>query len=239
MPKNAENSGITNTFTKRAITDQRNFRGSDGYDKAQKAVRWPFGYRLSYTTFRYSDLRVEGRTVRVTVTNTGTIAGAEVVQLYVCPPQDGIHRPVRELKGFQKIMLQPGEKQTVTIQLDNRAFALWKNGWVVPPGRYGIEIGGLKAEIRIDGGKQPVPAWQSGSWYETYTSSPTQAGWEAVLGRSYTPTPLKKGQFTMDNTVEEMKDYSLVMKIMYRAVEGTVAKGSAGKRTIATRSFGC
>ena len=223
--------------TKDALYLEGVYVGYRYYDKAQKAVRWPFGYGLSYTTFRYSDLRVEGRTVRVTVTNTGTIAGAEVVQLYVCPPQDGIHRPVRELKGFQKIILQPGEKQIVSIQLGNRPFALWNNGWVIPSGRYGIEIGGLKSEIWIDGEAQPVPAWQSGNWYETCTGSPTQAGWEAVLGRSYVPTPLKKGRFTMDNTVEEMKDYSLVMKIMYRAVEGTVAKGFGGKKDYSNPEF--
>ena len=136
------------------------------YDKAQKAVRWPFGYGLSYTTFGYDHLRTEGRTVSVTVTNTGNAAGAEVVQLYVRPPQDGVHRPVRELKGFRKVFLQPGEAQTVTFALDNRAFSIWQNGWDVLAGSYGVEAGGLTAQIRVDGETLPIPEWQAGSWYE-------------------------------------------------------------------------
>ena len=75
------------------------------YDKAGVPVRWPFGYGLSYTTFAYSDLTVDGNAVSVAVKNTGSYAGAEVVQLSVKAPQDGLHRPIRELKGFQKIFL--------------------------------------------------------------------------------------------------------------------------------------
>ena len=215
--------------TKDALYMEGVYVGYRYYDKAHKAVRWPFGYGLSYTSFGYSDLRLEGRTVSVTVANTGDMAGAEVVQLYVRPPQGSIHRPVRELKGFQKVFLQLGESRTVAFDLDDRAFALWQDGWKVPAGTYGVEIGGLTAEIQVDGVTMPVPAWQAGSWYETCQGAPTQAGWEAMLGRKYVPPVLQKGRFTMDNTVEEMKNHSLIMKIMYKAVEATIAKGFGGK----------
>lgn len=215
--------------TKDALYLEGVYVGYRYYDKARKAVRWPFGYGLSYTTFGYSDLKAEDRTVRVTVTNTGNLEGAEVVQLYIRPPQDGIHRPVRELKGFQKVFLQPGEVKTISFALDDRAFALWQDGWKVPAGAYGVEIGGLTAQIQVDGVTLPVPDWQKESWYEGCAGAPTQAGWAAMLGRKYVPSTPKKGQFTMDNTVMEMKDYCLIMKIMYKAVESTIAKGFGGK----------
>ena len=200
------------------------------YDKAGVPVRWPFGFGLSYTEFAYSDLTVEGDTVSVTVRNVGKCSGAEVVQLYLAAPQEGLHRPVRELKGFQKVHLQPGESETVRFTLTSRSFAVWQEGWKVPGGTYTVCIGGLTAEIKKSGDDLPIPAWQKGSWYERCTGKPNPADWEKMLGHSYTPPVLKKGSFTMDNTVVEMKDYSLVMKIMFKAVEATVAKGFGGKK---------
>ena len=200
------------------------------YDKAGVPVRWRFGFGLSYTEFAYSDLTVEGDTVSVTVRNTGKCAGAEVVQLYLAAPQEGLHRPVRELKGFQKVHLQPGESETVRFTLTDRSFALWQDGWKVPGGTYTVCIGGLTAEIEKSGDDLSIPAWQKGSWYERCTGKPNQADWERMLGHSYTPPVLKKGSFTMDNTVMEMKGYSLMMKIMFKVVESTVAKGFGGKK---------
>ena len=207
------------------------------YDKAGVPVRWPFGYGLSYTKFAYSDLTVEDDTVTVAVRNTGKRAGAEVVQLYLAAPQDGIHRPVRELKGFQKVHLQPGESETVRFTLIDRNFAVWQDGWKVPGGTYTVCIGSLTAEIKKSGHDLPVPAWQKGSWYERCAGKPNPADWEKMLGHSYTPPVLKKGSFTMDNTVMEMKDYSLVMKIMFKAVESTVAKGFGGKKDYENPDF--
>lgn len=199
------------------------------YGKAGVPVRWPFGYGLSYTTFAYSDLTVDGNAVSVAVKNTGSYAGAEVVQLSVKTPQDGLHRPIRELKGFQKIFLEPGQRQTVTFSLTDRSFAVWQDGWKIPAGKYTVCIGGLTASIEKSGETLPVPAWQKGSFYESCTGKPDQAQWEAMLGRRYAPPVLKKGSFTMENTVEEMKDYSLIMKIMYKATEHVIAKGNGGK----------
>ena len=220
-----------------ALYEEGVYVGYRYYDKAGVPVRWPFGYGLSYTEFSYSDLTVNGDTVSVTVRNTGKCAGAEVVQLYMESPQDGLHRPLRELKGFRKVFLQPGETKTVTFPLTDRSFAVWQEGWQVPAGKYTVCIGGLRAEIEKNGDVLPVPAWQGGSWYERCTGKPNYADWEAMLERKYTPPVLKKGSFTMENTVEEMKDHSLIMKIMFRAVEATIAKGFGGKKDYENPEF--
>lgn len=220
-----------------ALYEEGLYVGYRYYEKSGVAVRWPFGYGLSYTEFSYSDLTVNGDTVSVTVRNTGKRAGAEVVQLYIRAPQDGLHRPLRELKGFQKVFLQSGESRTVTFPLTDRSFAVWQGGWKIPAGKYTVCIGGLTAEVEKSGETLPVPAWQKGSFYESCTGKPNQADWEAMLGRTYAPPVLKKGSFTMDNTVMEMKDYSLVMKIMFKAVEATVAKGFGGKKDYENPEF--
>ena len=207
------------------------------YDKAGVPVRWPFGYGLSYTEFAYSNLAVDGDTVSVAIKNTGSFAGAEVVQLYMEAPQDGLHRPLRELKGFQKVFLQPGETQTVTFPLTDRSFAVWQDGWNIPAGTYAVCVGGLRVEIEKNGDVLLVPTWQKGSWYACCKGKPNQTAWEAMLGRAYTPPVLKKGSFTMDNTVMEMKDHSLIMKIMFRAVEATIAKGFGGKKDYENPEF--
>ena len=207
------------------------------YDKAGVPVRWPFGYGLSYTEFSYSDLTVNGDTVSVTVRNIGAFAGAEVVQLYMETPQDGLHRPLRELKGFQKIFLQPGESRIVHFTLTGRSFAVWQDGWKIPAGTYAVCIDNLRGKMEKSGDVLPVPAWQKGSWYAGCTGKPNQTDWELMLGRTYTPPVLKKGSFTMDNTVMEMKDHSLIMKIMFRAVESTIAKGFGGKKDYENPEF--
>lgn len=229
-------SGIYGKTTD-ALYQEGIYMGYRYYDKAGVPVRWPFGFGLSYTEFSYSDLTVEGDTVSVTVQNVGKCSGVEVVQLYLAAPQDGLHRPVRELKGFQKVHLQPGESETVRFTLTSRSFALWQDGWKVPGGTYTVCVGGLTVEVEKKGHDLPVPSWQKGSWYERCTGKPNQADWERMLGHSYTPPVLKKGSFTMDNTVMEMKDYSLMMKIMFKAVESTVAKGFGGKKDYENPDF--
>lgn len=214
------------------------------YDKAQKAVRYPFGYGLSYTSFEYSDLCVQDRKVTVQIKNTGNYSGAEVVQLYIAPPKGGIFRPFRELKGFGRVELEPGESKTVEFTLDDRSFAIWSDGWTVPSGYYTVQIGASSRDIRLEQGVEivgeeiAVPAWQSGSWYDTMNGQPSREEWEKLMGH---PVPIipepKKGQFTMDSTCMEMKDHSLVMKIQYMVTENIIAKGFGGKKDMSDPSY--
>lgn len=141
-----------------AIYSEGIFVGYRYYDKKKMKVQFPFGYGLSYTTFSYDNLRLSaGRitdldTVKVSVdvTNTGKVAGKEVVQVYVSAPESDVFRPVRELKGFAKVALEAGETKTVTVQLDSRSFAYWSiriNDWFVKSGEYQIQIGRSSRDI--------------------------------------------------------------------------------------------
>ena len=205
------------------------------YDKAKKEVRWPYGYGLSYSSFELRDFRVEGSEVSVNITNTSNIEGSEVVQLYIGQKDPILHRPVKELKHFEKVFLKPQETKNVSFTLKDEDFALWDDGFKKVKGSYLIEVGTgsrqicFEEMIEVDGETVEAPAWQKGSWYENFEGKLSQSEWEKLLGKKYESSKLIKGQFTMENTVEEMKDYSLIMKIMYKAVEKTIAKGFDGR----------
>ncbi len=138
------------------------FVGYRYYDKKKMQVRFPFGYGLSYTAFEYSDLKLDrervgdGETLRVScrVKNAGNRDGREVVQLYVAPENSGVIRPVKELKGFAKVSLAPGEEKEVSFLLDKRAFSYYEeriHGWFEESGSYGILVGVSSADIRLSG----------------------------------------------------------------------------------------
>ena len=135
------------------------FIGYRYYDAKSVPVQFPFGYGLSYTTFAYSNPKVsaatfkdvDGLTVSIDVTNTGSRAGKEIVQVYVHDRQARLVRPPKELKGFAKIELQPGETKTVNIPLDFRAFAYYDpayHQWITEDGEFDILIGASAADIR-------------------------------------------------------------------------------------------
>ena len=137
------------------------FVGYRYYDKKEMGVLYPFGYGLSYTTFSYSGLKADKTEINdtdtlqvsVTVKNTGDRAGKEVIQLYVGSlpgPEKAAIRPVRELKGFEKVELQPGESKEVSFTLDKRSFAFYNSeipGWYVEDGEYEISIGKSSREL--------------------------------------------------------------------------------------------
>lgn len=142
------------------------FVGYRYYDKKEAEVLFPFGHGLSYTTFAYSDLRLSASeitdqdtlTAFVKVKNTGKCAGKAVVQLYVGDIESSVFRPVRELKGFEKVSLEPGEEKEVRFTLDKRSFAYWNmqiHDWHVESGAFAIEIGrssrdiALRAEVNV------------------------------------------------------------------------------------------
>ena len=121
---------------------------------------FPFGFGLSYTTFEYSNLKlVPGHdtngpvvTAEFDLANTGPRAGAEVAELYIHQENPTLPRPLKELKGFKKVLLNPGEKQTVSIPLGVRSFAFYdpaRNGWVSEAGNFEILVGSSSRDIRL------------------------------------------------------------------------------------------
>ena len=122
------------------------------FTTAEKTVRFPFGYGMSYTTFAYSDMAADEQGVSLTVTNTGSVAGTEIVQLYVAKKNSELFRPAKELKGFARVTLAPGEKQRITIMLDDKAFRFWSvkaNRWEIEGGEYELLVGASVEDIRL------------------------------------------------------------------------------------------
>ena len=146
------------------VTEYREgvFVGYRYYDKKKMDVLFPFGYGLSYTTFEYSSLKLSAAklkdtdtlTATVTIKNTGSLAGKAVVQLYVGDAESTPIRPVRELKGFSKVELQPGESRDISFMLDKRSFAYWNrdiHDWHVETGAFTIEAGSSSRDLPLRG----------------------------------------------------------------------------------------
>lgn len=138
------------------------FMGYRGFDKNGTEPQYPFGYGLSYTTFAYSDLSVAPAAlfpdvkarVSFTITNTGKRAGAEVAQLYVGKADSTVERPIRELKGFQKVYLGAGESRRVTLTLGSRELAYWDataHDWAIEAGTYQLWVGGSSRDLPLQG----------------------------------------------------------------------------------------
>ncbi|MCG8540772.1 MAG: glycoside hydrolase family 3 C-terminal domain-containing protein [Clostridia bacterium] len=142
----------------RVIYGEGIFVGYRYYDKKQIDVQFPFGYGLSYTTFEYSNLKVssskfrdiDGLALTVDVTNTGKMAGKEIVQLYVMDRESKLARPIKELKRFAKVDLRPGETKTISFNLDMQDFAYYSpqhKSWVTENGEFDIMVGKSSREI--------------------------------------------------------------------------------------------
>lgn len=169
------------------------FVGYRYFDTAQKPVLYPFGYGLSYTQYRYSDLEISGDTVSFSVENTGKMSGAEVAQLYIAPKTNGTFRPARELKGFVRITLAPKEKKRAEITLSDRSFTLWstKHGdWVVEAGEYEILVGASSRDIRLHGTvtrkgitEKLYDSPELAPYYTADIKDVPDAAFEALLGR--------------------------------------------------------
>jgi beta-glucosidase len=136
------------------------FIGYRYYDAKETDVLFPFGYGLSYTTFAYDNLRVSAKSLKnvdsldvsVAVTNTGAVIGKESVQVYVHDHESRLVRPYKELKGFAKVELEPGETKTVTITLDERAFAYYDPAyeqWITESGEFDVLVGSSAADIHL------------------------------------------------------------------------------------------
>ncbi len=128
------------------------FVGYRYYDAADIAVKYPFGFGLSYACFEYSDLRADCRGVRFTLTNTAARAGTEVAQLYLSPPDCGFAFPVKKLIGFEKVRLEAGESREIYIPMDKKCLRAYDENagkWRIFAGQYGLHIGSSSRDIRL------------------------------------------------------------------------------------------
>ncbi|MDD4839229.1 MAG: glycoside hydrolase family 3 C-terminal domain-containing protein [Clostridia bacterium] len=220
------------------------FVGYRFFDAAEKKVQYPFGYGLSYTTFEYSDLKLskieinQGEKLKVTfkVKNTGNIAGAEIAQLYVADKETTLFRPKKELKAFKKVFLEAGKSVTIEFELNDRSFAYYNTAisdWHIESGDFDILVGASSQDIKLSAtvnviSNNPdaqIPDYHNCSPYY-YNVSETEnpqkriphEQFESVYGGPMVEnTPFQKGEFTINNTVEQIAVTGLG-KFIYRII---------------------
>jgi beta-glucosidase len=218
------------------------------FDTVDQNVLFPFGFGLSYTTFEYSDMQLsqdqitdkDSLTATFKVKNTGEVAGKEIVQLYVRDVEATVFRPEKELKGFAKVALQPGEEKDVSIELGKRAFAFYNpdlKDWQVESGTFEILIGASSQDIRLQANvevtsDQPSPKVDADT-LATYHNFPkgtpvSQKDFEALLGRAIPPNKEPgKGNYTINTPIGDMQEsfigrqlYGMLSKQMGKMIEG-------------------
>ena len=199
------------------------------YDKASVEPLFPFGHCLSYTRFEYSDMVLDREqitdrdilNISFKVKNTGSLAGKEIVQVYVRDVESAIFRPDRELKEFAKVSLEPGEEKVVRFGLDKRAFAFYdthSKGWRVESGEFEILVGASSRDIRLkarihveaDDGADPK-TWDKRALLPSYYNP--KPGWDIpksefdeLYGKPVVHPPVhRKGTFTNDSTISEIR----------------------------------
>lgn len=162
-PKKFSDTPTYNNYPGGPVTSEHRegvYIGYRYYEKANKDVLFPFGHGLSYTQFKYSGIRVSKKNIKDTDTvtvsfkikNIGSVAGAEVAQLYVADKESTIFRPIKELRAFEKVFLEAGEEKSVKLVLDKRAFAFYNvniSDWCVESGEFEILVGSSSADIRL------------------------------------------------------------------------------------------
>ena len=214
-PKSYEDTPAKRNFAGEGRTVQYReglYVGYRYYQTAGVTPAFPFGYGLSYTNFSYSGLKADRHGVTLTVTNTGTRDGAEIVQVYVSLPESRIFRPEQELKGFARVELAAGESREVTIPFDDKTFRYWNvrtDRWETEGGRYKIRVGASSEDIRLtaavpiedSGAPNPyeglsLPSYQSGRVQDV-----PDAEWEALLGH---PIPADTVKIDSAMTIGEL-----------------------------------
>ena len=206
------------------------------YDTAGKPVRYPFGYGLSYTTFEYSNISSSVNAVSFTVTNTGSMDGAEIAQIYVSCKDGKIFRPKKELKGFAKVFLKAGQSKTVTVALDDKAFRYFnvKTGrWEIESGNYCICVASNAADVEltqtiwVEGTDAPIPydnlpSYESGSIEHVGDSE-----FEALLGHPI-PDGHWSGELTKNDAICQLYyAKSAPARLAYRFLTGLKNKSEA------------
>ncbi|MFC4223132.1 beta-glucosidase family protein [Lysinibacter cavernae] len=203
------------------------FIGYRYYDTAGVPVRYPFGYGLSYTTFAYSDLEVSEGSVLATITNTGSVAGEEIVQLYIRPVHKRVFRADRELKAFAKVALKPGESARVELPYSRRDLAYYNvaNGdWSVQSGDYELQVAASLLDVRLSGtvsivGDDTPHGYDEGQlakYYATDLRSLTAADFHALL--DFTPEPTlwdRSKPLGLDDTIAQGQYRGLFGRAFY------------------------
>ncbi|HOT92253.1 MAG TPA: glycoside hydrolase family 3 C-terminal domain-containing protein [Anaerolineae bacterium] len=219
------------------------------YDTVGQPVLFPFGHGLSYTRFAYRDLTLRrpngpddpSLTVTFKVKNIGQVAGQEVVQLYVRDVESTAFRPAKELKGFAKVALQPGEETGVTLELDRRAFAWYDpqlKDWRVEAGAFEILVGASSQDIRLSAvvempGTHPAaPAARTApAVYHAFPKGArvSQEDFEALLGHPVPPNRMTpKGQYTLNTPVEDMQT-SFIGRQLFGMIKKQMDQMAMGK----------
>jgi len=193
------------------------FMGYRYFDSAKQEVLFPFGHGLSYTTFEYSDLALWRRNLTFNVKNTGDVAGSEIVQFYVSNRSEASYFPKKELKGFKKVTLQPGEEKEISIILQDRDIQYYSpqmKRFVFTDGRHDFLIGSSSRDIRLKlacdfEGELDIPldtGWEN-IWYGKLEGKPTDQDFERIYGKSI-PQDKKvmRGDFTLEHSIYDMRD---------------------------------
>lgn len=165
------------------------------YETAEVPVRFAFGFGLSYTSFAYSNIALNGNKLSFNICNTGKVPGAEVAQLYVSMPKSGIYRAKKELKGFAKVFLQPGEEREIAIEIDDKAFRYYNTKtcrFEVEQGNYVLQVGASCQDIRlsinteIEGTKAELPYDKEllPSYFSGKIANVEDLEFERILGRA-------------------------------------------------------
>lgn len=197
------------------------FVGYKYYDTAAKEIAYPFGHGLSYTRFAYIDLQIQQQTAhgfRVTckVKNIGEVAGQEVAQLYIGLPRSAVPRPAKELKGFCKVALAPGEETTAEFALDERSFAFYhadRGQWVVEAGDYTVFVGAssrdirLNASVAVEGETLPADTSTAAVYRRLAEAATITKDEFATVYRGALPdnVPQQRGQFDYNSTFSDFK----------------------------------
>jgi len=205
------------------------FIGYRYYETANVPVLYPFGYGLSYTTFEYSNIMIDGLTVGFDITNTGEIAGAEIAQLYIEMVDSKIFRAKKELKGFDKVYLEPGETKRVTLTLTKRDFSYYNpeiNDWEIESGFYKIQIGSSIQAIHLEetiemGGVSPSVFLKDE--YPHYAVANVKqipdSEFEKILGRKLPPKKWDhREDLGMNDTINQAQYKNWIGKLLYKFI---------------------
>ena len=209
-------------------------------ETADCPVTFPFGYGLSYTTFRYDNLKADRDEVTFEITNTGTVDGDEVAQVYVSLPDSKIMRPARELKGFARVSLKAGETRQVTVKLDDKAFRYFNVGtsnWEIESGSYEIQVGAsvrdirLTAKVDVQGTDAEIPETAKAGFLtvEQLPAVP-DASFSTLIGREI-PASTYGETFSINDPLDQLgRAKNPIARLVFRVMDSQRKKSlAAGK----------